>query len=548
MIPVAPTNLPSMETMEEQENGQPEKKAAKPKPAPRSLPKRSASRRKKGRRKASQSENCADVDNAPSMSSSLYLGYVEDNESIDMIMKKFEKLDQLQQKKSKKNEDKSTTSDPVKRAEEKKEEKVAEVAQVQGNLTEKEMEDLFKETSTFKLETALKDSSNAYESYFYGSGDDDDLIDEEDEEDHGWDLTGVSTRRGASGEKYYLFSDNEEMWDDILGDSKKSKRKRKQREDGASSSKPKRIAVSASQLDYVSVPTTYPLPESWGRMIHQYTPPENVNARTFWKEGEITNNKVQRVSSIPEASEHLCVSSTEALSSKTKFFEKLKQLASTRKGGFEGIVLSPPWKERYGKDSASMYKAATQTSKKQLATIEPEDLLLLKLGDDSLLRAGFIYVWVPKHLAVRVLKVMRAMNYFYVENGVNVRLKTTNRVGQNDTATMTTFKGSVFTQAHETCLIFRKGYITKSNRREWHKVEIRHQRTTDVKFSFYRQDAKGLEEYYHDYLYNMVETMVPLGRFNPEAEHDGKKQEGRLLHLWAPPSKRRTGWVTVCIE
>lgn len=70
-------------------------------------------------------------------SSALWLGYVEDGETPEMIMKKFEKLEQLQRSQQ------------------------APVAEVQTNntepsLTEDQLEKLFKETSYFSVNDVLE--------------------------------------------------------------------------------------------------------------------------------------------------------------------------------------------------------------------------------------------------------------------------------------------------------------------------------------------------------------------------------------------------------
>lgn len=384
------------------------------------------------------------------MSSSFYVGYVEDKESIANIMKKFQTLEKFKEKKKQDNPEGET-----------------------NNLTEKDMEQLFTQTSGFNMNRVLNED-------YYHSDYDEDLIDSDDE----LDQPTKKRRKGTKGSK-----------------------------------------GSRSGLNYTVVPSG-PLPLSWGRRIKQYVPQEFIHTKTTWQPGQITNKVVEKTDDIP--AESVVVKTDNVLST------NLQKLAKEKKGGFEGIVISAPWKERLG---------FSFTNDKG---IEPEDLLKLGLENTKVIKAGFIYIWTPKHLARRIVEVMKKMNFFYVENGMIVRQNTNNKLSQERKQ----HEGSVFTVTHELLLIFRKGFVKPSGKREWTKVEIRHQRTSDVAFGYYGKDSEY--EYANDYVYNLVETMVPLGRFNPNKTDDetktGKesaKQQGRLLHLWSSKKYQRSGWVHV---
>ena len=232
----------------------------------------------------------------------------------------------------------------------------------------------------------------------------------------------------------------------------------------------------------------------------------------------------------------------------------LVSLAATKDQGFQGIVLSPPWKERFPTASGEPYNTEG---------IVPKDLLKLKLGNTKVIEAGFVYIWSPKHLLHEILKVMERMNFFYVENAINVRQAVSNDIQG--------LESQYFKSSKETLLILRRGKRNPKNQKvEWSRVEIRHQRTSDVNFTFYANNSTGKERYAHSYIHNMAETMLPHGRYNPlppenekgaEANAKGspqaeaawlskekqRKQQGRLLHLWAPQDVRRTGWTSVAI-
>lgn len=381
------------------------------------------------------------------VSSSFYVGYVEDNESVANIMKKFKKLEALKEEK-KDNSSGSSNQD----------------------LTEADMEKLFYQTSAFNMQKVLND-----EYYF------------EDEED---------------------FVDSDEEFDTQTSSKRKRSRGRSFKDS------------KYKNLNYTVLPTGN-LPMSWGKTINTYVPQNAIHTQTSWKDGEITNYDVTLTPDIPQSSKLKKVKKVVKLD--------LRDIARGRKGGFEGILISARWKERLGNQN------------NDAKGILPEDLLGMNLNSKVVMQAGFVYIWTPKHYAVRVLEVMKEMNFFYVENGIIVRNTTANKA---DLPKDKQYKAAVFNVSHELLLIFRKGIVKPSGKREWTKVEIRHQRTTDVAFGYFSDDNEYT--YSLDYAYNLIETMIPLGRYNPGSDESGtEKDSGRLLHLWAHPTKQRTGWLHI---
>ena len=74
-------------------------------------------------------------------------------------------------------------------------------------------------------------------------------------------------------------------------------------------------------------------------------------------------------------------------------------------------------------------------------------------------------------------------------------------------------------------------------------AEIRHQRSADVVFDFIRQvpsRAGSSEGRPYDYIYDVVETLLPYARYN---ERLGR---GAMLELWSPANgSPRPGWTFV---
>lgn len=117
-----------------------------------------------------------------------------------------------------------------------------------------------------------------------------------------------------------------------------------------------------------------------------------------------------------------------------------------------------------------------------------------------------------------------------------------------------------FSQSKDTLLVCRRGFKplgAPNGRIEWKKVEMRHQRTSDVYQACHvveRTTAKDdgsssssltLPRKPHAYVQKMVETMLPEARYDAS---DAANRPGRLLEIWAKPGATRSGWVSVVGE
>ena len=100
--------------------------------------------------------------------------------------------------------------------------------------------------------------------------------------------------------------------------------------------KRKKKAVDPNAIKYIKLPKE-PMPSSWGRRILPYVPKNATHAHTEWNKIDVLLSKpaLYRTEKAINASYVDCVSGG---------LDSFVELAETR-GGFHGVLLSPPWKE-----------------------------------------------------------------------------------------------------------------------------------------------------------------------------------------------------------
>ncbi|KAJ3324578.1 hypothetical protein HDV06_006482 [Boothiomyces sp. JEL0866] len=179
------------------------------------------------------------------ISASWYVGYAEDEESVEAIMKKFKELEDFQNESNIREED---------------------------GLTTEQLEEVFKRTSAFTLKSArLDEEYNALEIFRYENGIDEEWNEEDD----------------------YQIADDA-FWDSLLGQKPKGKKK-KEKPEKVEKEKPsllakykvmsvqvqdrtgnyfclkKRVPIADPNLPtYIRIPAA-PLSRSWARIIQQKT-------------------------------------------------------------------------------------------------------------------------------------------------------------------------------------------------------------------------------------------------------------------------------------
>jgi len=439
---------------------------------------------------------------------SLYLlGYAEDDESPEAIAKKFQALEELERKTAAAASVAAAATATVSGTD-----SATTSPEQQPQLSEQALKELFVQTSMFTVESAnqteppLEDDERAiieYEedefgNFFFfdddgGDGDDDD---DEDSDDGTWG----QTRRRKRGRRSI--------------EPRQPQREKKEKGSGLTKRGfvRKSAAAALGAVAYVRIPNE-PVPSSWATRILPYVPKAaRLSVHTAWRSEDVTLSKP--VTYKLEAPPH---SSAVPLANLHARCDALLRL-SRACGGFNGVVMRPPWKEpRPGTVLA--------------AGLVPEDLLKLTvLGSKEFLPAGFVYIWSPKHWLHRIVLALETMDLHYVENAVVVW----RAPGDGP---LVRAPCTYFAQSKETLLILRRGERAAVGKTvQWERVEMRHQRTSDV-----IEVAAGCEYQPYTYVHKMVETMLPEARFN-----EGKDAvKPRLIELWGRANARRTGWVNV---
>jgi len=387
-----------------------------------------------------------------------------------MIMKKFEALEQFKKQKQQQ-EDQAEAADPKGKGKAKEEEE-------ELVLTEAELNELFKQTSTFTQQSALAKR----ELSLYG-----------DEEESYMEFLDLE---GEEGDDYF---DGEDFWDEddlSFGEGSRKRKRGKIRssgggirhkgalfesceitgEDGFVYTIRKKVRYEDPNAPtYVRIPPQ-PIPRSWCKTVVPFTKPENDPLGNTYIEGNILKMDLRKY------------------------------------GEFEAILMNPPWYTGDQKDPSRLP-----------GTIVPEELVKLKITDE-LMPKGLIFIWVEKELIPKVFKVMKKWNFIYVENFAWVKKSVNNKfVAQ---------PYKYFQKSKTTLLIFRKFTVDAKD-----QLELRHQRNPDVVFDYIKR--QGLKEEKPDFVYTVVETLLPNAIYKEESKR------GKLLELWGERSHRRPGWTTI---
>ena len=164
---------------------------------------------------------------------------------------------------------------------------------------------------------------------------------------------------------------------------------------------------------------------------------------------------------------------------------------------FIGVLVSPGWEGPAGSGRASRVEPLRQ-------------LQLSKLCPD-----GFIFIWVQKTDIMAVMSTMYEQGFQYVENLTWVQLGVGNDVARAPS--------DYLCRSHATLFFFR--HATRGR-----DIELRHQRSPDVTIDGVLSRSGRLP--LPGESYEAIETLLPGGL-------------GHFLELWAPQETPRVGWTRV---
>ncbi|KAI8322547.1 hypothetical protein GQ54DRAFT_147208 [Martensiomyces pterosporus] len=144
--------------------------------------------------------------------------------------------------------------------------------------------------------------------------------------------------------------------------------------------------------------------------------------------------------------------------------------------------------------------------------------------DKLLVPGAFLFTWCEKELLPDMCELAeQRWGLKYVENFCWVRQYTNNQIAA--------LPSNYFRRSKVTLLIFRRGG----------DLEMRHQRSPDSVFDFVKPRMPGdLNDRKPEFCYNVIETLLPRSLCTAELPNPD-----RLLQLWMPSDSHRTNWTTV---
>ncbi|ORX95161.1 hypothetical protein K493DRAFT_315148 [Basidiobolus meristosporus CBS 931.73] len=421
------------------------------------------------------------------VSAAHYVGYVEDNESVEAIMKKFEELEKIQSEIAKSNAQKvatesetvDTNPDAVAAVSEDVVPSTNENGAEQG-LTEEQLEEVFKQTSVFTVRSAI-------------TNEDIDAVD--DLEIWRMDMANGDTAEFEEEDDYLAVDDD--FWDEEFGVSRKRNRKtglpgeRRGRLDKESILQRYRImhvrlqdrngnffmvkkkvsAIDPSLPTYVKIPAV-PIPRSWVHTICEKKPIEERIPGSRYYEQNITSLNL-----------------------------------STLGKQFQVIYMDPP--------------LVLPNEEPSPGKITLEQLAALEIS--RIVPVGFLFVWIEKEYLPDIVQIADKWGFKYVENFCWIKKNINNQIACQPSA--------YFRKSKLSLLIFRKEG----------DIELRHQRNPDCVFDFIKPlQEDEVSERKPEFIYDVIETMLPTALYSEEYPNGE-----RMLELWAKKNTRRQGWTTV---
>lgn len=388
--------------------------------------------------------------NATQPSAMHYVGYVEEDETPEQIMRKFEQLEKIQREAE---EAKAAAAEAKRQLAEENGEAPSDdagadadgdEATAEADFDEELLLKVFRQTSQFSLKRALRDEAYA-----------------EDYEIFGDDAQ---------------FSDDEVDPENIFGAYGKKKRKRfgeprAKKERVPRAPKPqkshmitaynsdnqmlmrKKKTVDPRAPNILKLPP-HPIPVSWGKVIEPYRSPEELEA-----EKDALPDCVQREMPI--------VASAEAL-------------PSSLGTDFLAVHCNPPWAIDANPDKGDVTTAD-----------------VAKIPFDELAPYGFVFIWVEKENLSAVCDVMSEKKFVYVENMTWVQMRPNNTIAGSE--------ASYIKRSHRTMLMFRRDVKQFPEAKD---VELRHQRSADCTLDVVCTTAAGRREI-PAHVYKAMETLLP---------------------------------------
>ncbi|KAK9822723.1 hypothetical protein WJX74_000236 [Apatococcus lobatus] len=446
-----------------------------------------------------------------------YVGYVEEDETPEMIMKKFEELERVMATSTAERPSEAGPSSAsgdllnLDSSEPGLEELAADQEAEERTLTEAQLMEVFKQTSIFNVKTALAGNevlvgseANQLDDVDQHALDDAELSDEEDS----WEYM-----RGFWSDEDD--GDYAEHWRQATKLGKASRRGAR-RSSGLPSAA-SRLAtlthynaatrslirrrvhvVDKDALYRVMIPIP-PVPISWARTVKPYVPlaakPSNPAANPP------ASNENHDLNGM---SKGLGAASQEEAAA-ASYYHECSDVAhmnfkACSRSIFQGLFINAGWAH----PSAG---AAQQEPLQRLA----------RLPIPQLCPIGFVFIFADKEHIAGVVKQMHRWKFIYIENLTWVFLHANNSILQ--------LPSPYARRSHITMLMFRREGLAGK------RIELRHQRNPDVAFDCVAS-SPGQPHATPNEVFIAIETLLPTGK-------------GEFLELWAANGTSRPGWTHV---
>ncbi|KAL4447954.1 hypothetical protein ABPG75_005173 [Micractinium tetrahymenae] len=242
-----------------------------------------------------------------------------------------------------------------------------------------------------------------------------------------------------------------------------------------------------------------PIPVSWGRTVAPYVPPHLRGQRQMAVPVPPALLKTIQDGTRPgldAAAMQRCTYREERAAQDADWAQLLPSSGSSSSGGgFLAVLVNPGW-ECEGRGDAAVQRLARVPLRR-------------------LVPRGFVFVFVEKQHVQALCRLMRTWGYCYIENLTWVYLRPSHRVLE--------LPGRYANRSHLTLYMFRREGEGKD-------IELRHQRNPDVTFDCLPAEDAGRKV--PEEVFVAIETLLPTAK-------------GRFLELWAPRGVHRPGWTHV---
>jgi len=463
----------------------------------------------------------------------LYVGYVEDDETPEMIMKKFQMMEDMQQAAKKANAPQNAGKNPSKSSKAEMSDSDDEENNAGGGaLNEEQLAQLFNQTSYYSINSLQKNNDIMFqrqtvdEEGFVVGIDDPNYAQLMFEVDYNVADSDMVNWMGENEDDYIGADD---FWDDDHDDSTDkvaskgttaSRKRATRRPRGMADKKRQRFAghqIGSSSLHrggadgdaadaggkikifchepfYLKVPA-YPIPRSWLKPIAKLDDrPTSEYKGYHYEERDIA-----------------------AMQRPQDFF-----FANNAEKVYKAVLMDPPFDL-----SESPVFVPEGGAYDNSGTIKLEDFARLPMGEVVPNTVGaMLFLWVPSELTMQVNEICEAWGFLLVEHATWICRNLSWQIENRQSNLTGISKANL--------LLYRR---TKKNGKTYNKLELRHQRTSDSYFDYVRVHPETGRELKSDYHYKVIETLLP--------DLD-QKEKGQALFLWAPKDERRDGWSCVC--